>query len=314
MVTDSVTLSRSSLSVSMNAQDRDFLATVTNWIRGNSSIESAALFGSSATNRQDLLLRSDAADLDLHIIARNAADLESVDWRKELATSSYCFQSIRPATGGVRKVTAVFEVGRIDLVVVPLPYARVARGLIWLGLQEKFLPTRNALNEMATCLQTGFRFLKGEKRWAPFYADVATKLRGVRLSDQQAIQLADAFVVDYLWVLQKIDAGELIAAQHALHRHLSDTNLRLVREFRLRENLALPSFGLGRKLEALISSSELSWLTIDAKLDPKDLRIAVKASLQGLISLMDRIMPGWKIPAQIHTLAPKNAGLATPAR
>ena len=167
-----------------------FRQAVEQWIAAEPAIRSAVLFGSSAANTTEPA--ADAwSDLDLHVTTAEPDRLEHMDWARVLPGLGYRFQAVRPATGGVRKVTAVFAAGQIDLVVVPLGQLRLARFGLRLGLARRHERLRAALNEIQTCLRGGYRFLKGEAEWGEFYARVAAGMPGVRLGDQEAVALAD---------------------------------------------------------------------------------------------------------------------------
>mgnify|MGYP002641013099 FL=1 len=211
------------------------------WLKRNEFVESAVLFGSAVRDQSKCDRRNYWSDLDLHVVATEPSALESVDWNSALPKKEFCLQVARPATGGVRKVTAVFASGQIDLVVVSsIALSKAA---------ESLLPHDSLcsitfdvpLNEMATCLHSGYRFLKGKKKWGAFYARIA-KFPGVRISDFELHRMGNIFVCDLLWVLQKLDRGEIVAAQHVIHGKLVDANLRLWRELQLRRGTLLPSF------------------------------------------------------------------------
>lgn len=159
-----------------------------------------------------------------------------------------------------------------------------------------------ALNEIATCLQSGYRFLKGEKEWGAFYARVVAEMPGVRLADVEVAGLAGVFLCDLCWVFQKLERGELSAAQHLLHRSLAETNFRLVRELRLRRGQPVLSFGLGRRVEAILAPGELAWVQVDARLEREELGRAAWTAFKGLRGLMGELVPGWRVPPGLDEL------------
>jgi hypothetical protein len=127
-------------------------------------------------------------------------------------------------------------------------------------------------------------------------------MAGVRLGDAEVKVLADIFLCDLLWVLQKIDRGELAAAQHLLHRSLAETNFRYVRELRLRRGEPLLSFGLGRKVEAILPPEELAWVQVSARLEADELRRAAEAAFRGMQALMAKLIPTWRVPEGVMQL------------
>lgn len=276
-------------------QRSDFLPAIVTWLEATEAIESAVLFGSSARDPQSDVAAGPWSDVDLHIVARPAAALERVDWATVVPDQRFLFHVLRPATGGVKKLTVFYAAGQIDLVIVPASQMTFAQWALRLGLFPRLRLVQIALNEMATCLHTGFRFLKGEARWGALYRRVAG-LPGVRLTDAQLGELANGFLCDLLWVLQKVDRGELVAAQHALHTKLVDVNLRLWRELRRRDGLPLPSFGLGRRVEQIAEPAERRMLQVSALATPHDLTRAAWGSLGTLSALMARLQPAWSVP------------------
>ena len=284
----------------MNPPARAFGRGIPAWLAAEPAVRAAVRFGSGA---QEAAAVADGwSDCDLHLIVAEAEKFERVDWPQALPDEQLCLQVVRPATGGVRKVTAVFAQGQVDLVLVPAGQMRLARFGLRLWLQRRVRSLESALNEMATCLATGYRFLKGEKQWGAFYARVAAGMPGVRLADTEVRQLADVFLCEMLWVLQKLERGELAAAQLVLHRSLAETNFRLVRELRLRRRAPLPSFGLARRVETLLPAAELARVTVDAPLAREALRRAAWQSFGGLSALVRELVPDWQAPPPMLAL------------
>lgn len=285
------------------------------WLHRTSFVRSAVLFGSSAVHLDSTgRLPSLPSDLDLHLIVSDAVRLEHVDWKAVLPDEEFCFQACRPATGGVRKVTAIFASGQLDLVLVPLTMMRFAALGLRFGLYSKVRRFRLALNELATCLHSGHRVLKGQVAWERFYHRVSG-LSGVRVTDPEIRDLADASVCDVLWIFQKLEQNELIAAQHVLHSKVSDTNLRLWRELRRRQNVSMRSFGLGRRIETLGTESDRRLLRVDARLDLLEMRFAAWKAFESLIEIMTELSPNWRVPpsmdnllGRFHEQTPRSSG------
>lgn len=202
----------------------------------------------------------------------------------------------------MRKVTAVFVNSQIDLVLVPAQQLRLVRLAVRCGLHRHSRILQVALNEIATCLNSGYQFIKGEKEWGGFYSWIAHEMPGVRVNDDEAKALADGFLCDLLWVFQKLERGEFSAAQFVLHSSLAETNFRLIRELRLRRGQPLPSFGLGRRVESLLTPSELEWVKVNARLNAEELRGAAGYSFAGLRALMMEIVPAWKPSKEMESL------------
>jgi hypothetical protein len=252
------------------------------------------LFGSTARNEAGRA-RSRWSDLDLHVVTNSSRDFHTIDWRVAFPDESYCFQATRPATGGVHKLTLIFRAAQIDFVIIPVALMMQGAEALRNGSYRQSKEMQIALNEMATCLHTGYRFLKGEDKWGAVYSEVKN-LPGVHLSDGEVREYGDIFLCDLLWVFQKIERGETVAAQHVLHTKLSDTNLRLWRERQRRRRAPLPSFGLGRGLEILASPAEVAQLRVAARPTASELRKAARKSFDALSNLMKDLAPAWSIP------------------
>jgi len=277
----------------------EFWLWVNSWLQAEVRIESAVLFGSSVRSVGSESGGGAISDFDLHIISACPAELESIDWGGLSGSRGFVFKAARPATGGVRKVTVIFESGQIDLVLVSRKQMKLARLAVWLGLHRRSTKLAAALNEMATCLHSGYRFVKGIGCWGPWYAWVASHMPGVRLMPDEIRRLADSTLTDALWVLQKLERGELIAAQHLLHRSLVETNLRLMREVRLRRCDPLESFGLGRKIESWATAEELTWVRTSSPLERVALAGACRGAVLALQCLMAKLDPSWMIPVRM---------------
>jgi hypothetical protein len=279
-----------------------FRQAVEAWLNGNPAVESAVLFGSAACEeKRSASAASRWADLDLHVVTAVPLQFEVIAWAKALPKAKFCHQAVRPATGGVRKVTAIFDAGQVDLVIVPVAVITQGVEALRSGRYRESKPIEIGLNEMATCLHTGYRFIKGEEKWGPAYEQVS-RLPGVRLGEREIRDLADGFLCDLLWVLQKLERGEATAAQHILHTKLSDTNLRLWRERQRQRGAPLPSFGLGRRLETLADSADFTRLQVKARPVKAELNRAAKKSFAALQALMKDLIPDWSTPAPMVRL------------
>ncbi|MCF7689225.1 MAG: hypothetical protein K9M98_13700 [Cephaloticoccus sp.] len=267
------------------------------WIMQEPAVCAAVLFGSSARQGADIHRSDQWSDFDIHLVTSAPEKITQVDWNRLMPAHKYRLHDLRPATGGVHKLTVLFETGQIDLVIVPVTKLRLARIGFGLGLERINRQLKLALNEINTCIRDGYQIIKGGESWGKFYAKVATQMKGVRLSDREAVILANRSLVDLVWIRQKITRGELGAAQHLLHHSLAETNYRLLRELRLRRDQPLPSFGLGRHVERLLPPTELAWVRIDARCDPVELARAAEQSSDGMKSLMRLLVPNWTAPS-----------------
>lgn len=288
---------------SIQTADAMLYRRTSEFLRRARCVDSAVLFGSAAS------LKSGGAaapafvsnDYDFHLVVRRPQLFEALDWASEFRPNGYCFHSCRQATGGVRKLTVICTGGHLDMVIVPLWSMRFASLAIRFGCFQNLEFFRRAFNEMATCLHSGYEFIKGGEKWGGFYTKIHS-LPGVRLSRDDVFELADVFLVDVLWVFQKIRSGEIVAASHVLHCRLIDTNLRLWREMRLRKCQPLPSFGLGRRVEVVASFDERKRFALNSCADFDDIKSHADAILRGTTTLLGELEPRWRIPVDMRRL------------
>lgn len=272
------------------------------WSNRTKSIKAAVLFGSTARERTRAGVYSSLhADVDLHIVANDIKQIVNLDWAREMPNLLVCMKAWRPTSGGVRKCTVIFSIGQMDLVIVPESLMLLARLGMLCGLHRKAGRLQSALNEMASCLHGGFEFIKGERHWGKLYRAVS-RLPGVRLNNGEIEERANAALVDILWVLQKLEAGEVVAAQHVLHVRVVDSTLRFWRELRLREALPLPSFGLGRRLESIVDKRQYRSICVNAAANPRELESAARELLSGMTELVLKLVPDWTISPQMVDL------------
>lgn len=280
---------------------RNLLAAVTAWVGAEKSVEAAVLFGSRVRGAADPAGADGWSDVDLHLVTGDARAIERIDWARLWPEFHFCLRVVRPATGGVRKVTVLFKEGELDLVLVPAAELTEARRAMQPKARGSLAPpVRAALNSMSTIMRGGYRFLKGAPRWGKFYAAVAGELPGFRISDAEVAQLADVFLCELLWVLQKLQRGELVAAQRILHRSLVETNVVLLHEVRVRG--AKPTYQQARRVERLVPPRELRSVQVSARLERQELGRAAWDAFAGLKRLMAELVPGWGVPAGLKAL------------
>lgn len=276
------------------------LSALTLWLQGIHSVRAVVLFGSQVRKQGEPAAADTWSDVDLHIITSRASQIELTNWSEALPNYHFCLQVIRPATGGVKKITVLFDEGEADLVILPVARLQLTSILMSLGLHQKLVSLRYALNSLSTIMGGGYKFLKGEDKWGAFYAKVVVEMPGYRINDPEVEYLARAFLCDLLWVLQKIERGELIAAQRVVHRSLIETNILLLHELRNRQKQT--TYQQARRLEQLVSSKELQTVQISARLERQELRLAAWSSLMGLRHLMKELRPDWTVPSAMHAL------------
>lgn len=265
-------------------------------------MQAAILFGSQARPSDAPTFADVWSDCDLHLLTNRSEAILGTDWARVWPGGTFCLKTLRPATGGARKLTVIFAEGGADLVLVSTVKMRMARFALRFGWHRRVKAMRVGLDETATCLSSGYRFLKGEKAWGRFYSDLVGCMSGVRLSDEDIVTQANTFLCDFLWVLQKLERGELLAAQHFLHSQLAEVNFCLLRELRLRRGQPLPSFGIARRVEKLLPPEELRWVTVDARMEPDALHRGAWGAYAGLQALMYELVPEWRVSPSMLAL------------
>lgn len=278
----------------------ELLLSLTERFCSDSAIKSAVLFGSHARALREAGAADAWSDIDLHVITSSPAEIKSRRWANSLPGQKLCMHVVRPASGGVHKVTMVFSNGEVDLVLLPAVFLRAVRLALKTGLYRRVPSLLTALNAMSTIMRGGYRFIKGEDAWGAFYSRVVNDLPGYRLNERQIIQMADVFFCDLLWVFQKLDRGELIAAQRIIHNSLNEINIQLIHESRLRRNEI--TFQQARRAENLLSPPELSRIQITAHLNREELRVAARHSFESLSSLMVELISDWHMSASLMRL------------
>ncbi len=177
-------------------------------------------------------------------------------WAAVLPGLELCLQVVRPASGGVRKVTLIFATGEADLVIVPLSLMRRLRLAARRGRHRHRPALRHVLHEFSTIMRGGYRFLKGERHWGGFYDWAVKKMPGQRLGGRELARLADIFLATCSGSSSGSSAAELVAAQRSLHRLLAEANFQLLHEARLRRGAA--TYREARRVERLLPARELA--------------------------------------------------------
>lgn len=283
----------------------DLLPAFASWLHGERAVRSAVLFGSRARAAGTPAAADNWSDVDLHLVTDSVERVAGTDWARVITGPEFCLAVLRPATGGTRKLTVLFTGGEADLVLVRTGQMRLAALALRLGWHRRLRGAADALNTFATIMGGGYRFLKGERAWGPLYARVVAELPGFRVRDDEVRRFADAFLCDLLWVLQKLERGELVAAQRILHRALQETNVVLLHELRVRRGEA--TFQQARRVEQLVPPAQLAAVQVSARLDRAELAAAAWRAREGLDSLMRELVPAWSAPAPMQALLRRHA-------
>lgn len=275
-----------------------FSDTFMSWAGSQPGIAAVVLIGSHVRPLGSVNAADPASDWDFQVITRAPEIFRSAEWTRELSGTEVLAYSVRPAFGGVQKITALFSGAEADFVVLSHAQLTLARWATRLGLHRRPGRLRRGLADLAVVIRPGYRFLKGEAVWAPFYRQVVQDVADPRLDDAGARLLADGFVCDLVWTQRKLQRGELLAAQRMLHHSLAETNFRLLHELRLRRGEA--SYPEARRLEITAGEAELAAVSISAPLHRDALMAAAQQSRESLVALMHQLVPAWRWPESVE--------------
>jgi hypothetical protein len=275
------------------------LTALTGRLVSDRDVDSLVLFGSQVRNVQAVGAADRWSDVDLHVIVHSPKRFAAKDW-SNIPGLNYLFRVVRPASGGVYKLTVIFEQGEADLVLLSIRQMRLVRFGMMLGIHRTAGRLSTPLNAMSTIMSGGYRFLKGESDWAKLYRRIVDEMPGVRVTNVEAIDMANAFLCDLLWVVQKLERGETVAAQRMLHRSLIETNVSLLHELRTRRGA--PTFQQARRVETLSEPEELESVQANARLNVSELNFAAQKALEGLCFLMKQLGTGWSVPQSLKPM------------
>ncbi|MFM8617511.1 MAG: hypothetical protein ACKOE8_02120 [Opitutaceae bacterium] len=189
------------------------------------------------------------SDWDYQLASSRPEILDRGEWLSALGVDVHAYAVRIGRLGSSAKISVVTDRGELDLVILPAEALRVlttAMSRPAASWPPQLLP---ALTDLATVLAGGFRVLKGEAAHGPLLARIAREVPVTRLDDAAVRLEAEGFVCDYVSTWRKVERGEWIAAQRWLHHQLTEANLRLLHELRLRRGGT--SFPDGRRLERL---------------------------------------------------------------
>lgn len=275
-----------------------FANAFADWAARQPDITAVVLIGSHVRPEGSANAADPASDWDFQVITRSPATFRNAEWTRELPGMEMLAYSVRPAFGGVQKITALFSGAEADFVVLSHAQLALGRYATRLGFHRRPGRLRRALADLAVVVRPGHRFLKGEANWAPFYRQVIQDVADPRLDDAGARVLADGFVCDLVWTRRKLQRGELLAAQRMLHHSLAEVNFRLLHELRLRRGE--PSYPEARRLEITASEAELAAVAVSSSLKQIDLQTAVEKSRTTMEALMAQLVPAWRWPPNLN--------------
>jgi len=274
-----------------------FGETFSAWAAGERSVRGLALIGSRERAAGDAVWKADAeSDWDFYVITSQPRLFATAAWTRGLAIPPpLAYVSRRTADSRAPKVNALFEGAEVDLVVIPAHLLTLGKLMVSAGLHRREGWLRRNLQALAEVIRPGWRFLKGGSEWDPFFRRIVAEVPDSRLSDADAVRLADGLACDYVWIRRKLVRGELRAAQRMLHREVAETNFKLLHELKLRRGER--SFEKGRRIERIATQEELAQTTVSAPCDASALGAALDGSVRSCRDLMRQLIgAAWEWP------------------
>lgn len=248
------------------------------WARREPSVVGLVLIGSRCRSSVDVAAADRFSDWDYQVVTSRPGLFSDRAWLRAAGLPEPLAYTARLGRlARVSKVTAIFPGAELDLVLLPAGKLRHARWVRTLGFGA-LLARNAALGELALVLRPGHRVIKGGAGWEDFFQWIVTVAPPPRIDDREVAALAEGFVCDYVSTCQKIERGELHAAQRWLHANLAEVNFRLAHELRLRRGQ--PSFPDARRIEALGDPTLAAALAVNAALDLQSLARAVEHSAE----------------------------------
>jgi len=245
------------------------------WAGKTPEIQGLMLIGSRERAAADTVWSADAlSDWDFYVITSRPKLFFSSAWAEGLPGMKLkVYVHHRTLDSRAPKVNALFESAEVDLVILSHSLMRVAKLLVALGIHRRDGWGRRGLQAIAEVIRPGWRFLKGEGRWDPLFRRIVAEVPDPRMSNADAIRVADVFVCNYVWIRRKLARGEFVAAQRMLHREMAEANFRLLHELKLRRGER--TFEKARRIERVALPNDVSLATVSARCEPDELRTAL---------------------------------------
>ena len=233
------------------------------WAQAQESIRALTQIGSRARGTEGPGPSDAGSDWDFQIVVDNPALFEArAQVEAALGSRAIAYTVRGAALAAVKKLTAVFPEGGLDIVLMPTRDVEGVKMAVAAGKHMESPMAMMALGAMSSVLLGGYKILKGEEAYGDLYRLTATKIPPPRVADAAAIALAEGFVCDYLATKRLIARGELAAGQRWLHLHLSETLFKLHHELRTRQGK--PSFPDARRLDLLDSDGWTKKILVNA--------------------------------------------------
>jgi len=283
----------------MTDADAKWNASIAQWAHSRSDIDVLVQIGSRV---QPGAVVDEWSDYDYQLITPRPGAFLSGDFARELG---HCWTlSAQKAFGGFSKVTAVYaDALEADFVILRTWEVALAATANRFP-RSSFLwpePLRRGIEDLRCVAGRGARIIKGGERWERRYGSLTPFARP--MTQPEFLALIEVFWARAVWVAKKIERGECLAAQRAIHADLFEPTLRLLEvEALLAGSAARPE---ARAAERWLASPRLSALNIPTA-PQREVLFAALARITALFcDVSDAVgrRLGWEAPAHDEVCA-----------
>ena len=283
----------------MTDADAKWNATVAKWAHSRSDITVLVQIGSRV---QPGAVVDEWSDYDYQLVTPNPTAFLSGAFARELGP---CWTiSAQKAFGGVIKVTAVYEDAlEADFVILRTWEVALAATANRFPRSAFLWPEilRRGIEDLRCVAGRGARIIKGARRWERRYGALTPFVRP--MTQPEFLALIEAFWARAVWVAKKIERGECLAAQRAMHADLFEPTLRVLEvEALLVGAAARPE---ARAAERWLAATRLGALDIPTAPQRAVLFVALAriAGLFGEVSEVVSRQRGWAAPLHAEVRA-----------
>ena len=174
------------------------------WASNESTIKVLVQIGSQV--RKNAPAGADEfSDWDFQVVSSKPEDFADRSlFERANVGRPYAFVFRGGRLGSAAKVTAIFDDGELDLVIVPFEQMMAVNEAVCHARYRESPPIMKALVDLSAVLVGGYRILKGAELVEELLSVVSRDIEPPRLSDDQVRELAEGFVCDFVSTSKKI--------------------------------------------------------------------------------------------------------------
>ena len=271
----------------------------------SASVKALLLIGSRARTGVSIGGSDIGSDWDFQVVSDDVGAFMDSGWlMREDIGEPLAYIARMARLGSVHKVSAVFEDGELDLVIIPAIWLHVSSALFRLNVVDYFPTASVALRNLGAVWKGGVNVIKGGASVRFLIASVESLANAGRLDDRQVCDLANGFVCDYVSAKRKLQRGEMVAVQRWLHVYLAEVNFKLLHEWRQR--VGVDSFPDARRVEIVLDLEEMDAIRIVAAPSEASLSSALDKCADTCVDLVRRLVgTKWSWPELPSALSRK---------